>query len=379
MGDKGCGSFSRRTMIASLGALPLGFSAAADAAAKVSMPRIRAEEFGYSYKTFPPGYKIKVGMIGTDGHTATILADLPVIPDIELTAYSDIGGASLKLPETVRRYESYEDMLRKEKLDIIGVCLPYHRNASASIAAANAGAHVITEKPLATTIDNLKKLKQAVLENRVRLTALFSMRTEPRFRTMRAAIEGGAIGEPILVTAQKSYKFGASRPEFYKDNATYGGTIPWVGIHAIDFAHFTTKLDFTRAAAIQGNKDHPDYPGCEDFVGALFGLSNGGSAVITMDYLRPETAPTHGDDRLRVIGSEGVIETKDLGVRVELIASNEPPRDLAFPKEMSFMADFITELRGEGKHIVPPEDPFEMTRVALLTRESAARGTIVDL
>lgn len=373
------GSVSRRSVLKHLGVAGFGAVSIAGAAERASMPRIAGSEFDYRFKLFPKGTKIRLGMIGSVGHTATILGDIPSIPDIEITACSDLGDASLSLPKTVRRYETFDDMLKKERLDLVGICLPYYRNAAACIAAAKAGAHVISEKPIATTLDDLASVKRAVTANKVRLTALHSMRAEPRFRVMRSAIDSGAIGEPILATAQKSYKFGASRPDFYKDPATYGGTIPWVGIHAIDFLHFATRLDYTRVAAFQGNKDHPDYPGCEDYVGALFGLGNGGTAVITMDYLRPETAPTHGDDRLRVIGSEGVIEIKDLGERVELIDSSSPARDLEYPGEMSFMADYVAELRGDGKHILTPEEPFEMTRVALLARESAVRGSIIDL
>ena len=205
------------------------------------------------------------------------------------------------------------------------------------------------------------------------------MRMGPQYQAIHKAIEDGKIGEPILATAQKSYKFGKSRPEFYKNKEMYGGTIPWVGIHAIDYIHFTTKLNYTQVIAFQGNKDHPDYPGFEDYSGVLLGLSNGGTAIVNVDYLRPETAPTHGDDRLRVIGSEGVIEIKDLGKRVELITSSEKAYDIPLPEAKSFFADSIAELRGEGKHILSPEEPFEMTRVALLAHQSANQNRIIRL
>ncbi len=51
----------------------------------------------------------------------------------------------------------------------------------------------------------------------------------------RRAVEVGLVGEPILISSQKSYKYGAERPWFYKGRKTYGGTIPWAGIHALDF------------------------------------------------------------------------------------------------------------------------------------------------
>ena len=103
------------------------------------------------------------------------------------------------------------------------------------------------------------------------------------------------------------------------------------------------------------------------------------SALINLDYLRPETAPTHGDDRLRVAGPEGVLEIKDQGKRVELISSSQKPFDIYLPEEKSFFADFVQELRGEGKHILSPREPFEMTRVALIAHQSARENSVITL
>ena len=350
-----------------------------NSSAYAELSQIKYSKFDYKFKTFRPDEIIKIGMIGTDGHTGTILGDLPSIKNVKLVAYANHNNRIKNLPKEVKLYDNYEEMLEKEELDIVGVCLPYYLNAKASIALAKKKIHIITEKPIATTLEDLNTLLKAVIENKVRLTCLFDMRFSPSFQTVHKAVVEGKIGEPILITAQKSYKFGESRPDFYKKAETYGGTIPWVGIHAIDYIHYTTRLDYSEVVAFQGNKDHPEYPGLEDYVGVLLRLSNNGTALINIDYLRPETAPTHGDDRLRIIGSEGVIEIKDLGERVELITSSSKPVNLPLTEGKSLMGDFISELRGEGKHILLPEEPFEMTRVALIAHQSANQKRIVKL
>jgi len=372
-------TMSRRDSLRRMGAAGLGMVASGGKRVRAEVGRMKPSDFTHRYRTFGPDETIRLGMIGTVGHVSTILRDLPSMEHIKLVACSNMDNPNLDLPEGVRIYDTYEEMLDGERLDLVGVCLPYYLNAKASTAAAERGIHVITEKPVATTLEDLVKLKETVAGNGVRLTALLSMRMEPRFQAVYKAVGEGAVGEPILATAQKSYKFGKSRPDFYRDLRTYGGTIPWVGIHAIDYIHFTTRLDYTEVVAFQGNKDHPDYPGCQDYAGMLFRMSNGGTAMVNLDYLRPETAPTHGDDRLRIIGSEGVVEIKDLGARVELITSGREPYDLPLPEGKSFMRDFIDELRGRGKHVLSPEEPFEMTRVALLARLSAEEGKIITL
>jgi len=91
----------------------------------------------------------------------------------------------------------------------------------------------MSEKPLATELEHLSKLERVVDRTGTQVSAMLDMRLEPEIRTVRDVISRGLIGEPILATAQKSYKFGNSRPWFYKRLETYGGTIPWIGIHAI--------------------------------------------------------------------------------------------------------------------------------------------------
>ena len=369
----------RRDFLSGFGMAGMGMLLNCDKTGKAEMGRVLSSKFNYKFRTYNHNEVIKVGMIGTDGHTGTIINDLPGLNNVKLTAWSNYGKRNYNIYKAIKLYEGYEEMLDKEELDIVGVCLPYYLNARASIAAAKRGIHIITEKPAATTIEDLMVLYETVVLNKVRLSAMLSMRLNPAYQAVHKAIAEGNIGEPIIATAQKSYKFGKSRPDFYKKEETYGGTIPWIGIHAIDFIHFTTNLNYTEVLASQGNYNHPDYPGFQDYAGVLLRMSNGGVAMVNLDYLRPETAPTHGDDRLRVIGSDGVLEIKDSGKRVELISSAAEPINIPLPERKSFLADFIAELRGEGKHVLSPEEPFEMTRVALLAYQSAKRNSIIKL
>ncbi|MHB9028917.1 MAG: Gfo/Idh/MocA family protein [Candidatus Latescibacterota bacterium] len=368
---------SRRNCLNAFGAAGAGMFGSLASPAEAAVKRVDRAQFDYRFRTFEDSEIIRLGMIGVDGHTDMILRDLPALKNVRLAAYANRSGGAA-LPKEVKVYRTYEEMLDREELDIVGICLPYYQNAEAAMAAARKGLHVVMEKPVATTLADFEALKSTVVQRKVRLTALLGMRLDPPYRAIRESIGKGRIGEPVLATAQKSYKFGKSRPDFYRSKEQYGGTIPWVGIHAIDYIHHTTGLDYTRVAAFQGNRCHRDYPGVEDHAGILFELSNGGNALLNLDFLRPESAPTHGDDRLRVIGSEGVLEIGDGGKRVELIMSSGV-RDITLPEAKPFFADFVAELRGEGEHILSPEEPFEMTRVSLLARDSAEQKRIFDL
>ena len=333
------------------------------------------------------GGKVRVGLIGTDGHTSVILGNIGQLPGVELTAFAkslpedDASGIRRNeaFTEETRVYDRFERMLEKEELDVVGVCLPYYRNHQASIAAARKGIHIVSEKPLATTLSGLADLKKAVSESGVRLTSMMNMRCFPPYRAARKAVQDGLIGEPILLTSQKSYRFGAQRPWFYKELKTYGGTIPWAGIHSIDYMRWATGREYVEVSAWHGNRDHPDYPGFQDHAGVLFKLDNGGTAMSNLDYLRPESAPTHGDDRLRIAGSEGVLEVFGAEERVTLITQSGGPRELELPEKVDFFADFLAELAGEGTHLISQEDAFRLTEVCLKARDAAETGKWIEV
>jgi predicted dehydrogenase len=279
-------------------------------------------------------------------------------------------------PQT-RAYEDYEQMLEQAEPDVACVFMQYYRNAEATIAAASRGIPVLCEKPVATRLEDLERVRRAVETSGVRLTALFSMRLLPEFAAVRRAVGEGLIGEPILAFGQKSYRFG-TRPEFFRRRQTYGGTIAWVAIHAIDFVRYCSGLEYRSVRGLAANKAHPEYPGCEDCGGLLFEMSNGGQAVITFDYLRPGGAATHGDDRLRIAGSAGVAELR-MAEGLCQVVTEDGARELERPAGRQFFVDFVAELRGQGRHVVGPDEAIRVTEVALRARDAADTGQTVRL
>lgn len=330
---------------------------------------------------------ISVGLIGRAGHSDILLRSMPKLANVQWTAYAkgdpaeDTGWVQEALPGSIhtRIYENYQEMLATERLDVVGVCLPFYQNARASIQAARKRIHVLSEKPAALTFADLASLEDEVRAASVRYSIMLDMRSLPLFRAAREAVQRGDIGEPILLSSQKSYQFGSDRPWYYKERKTYGGTIPWVGIHAIDFMRWVSGQEYTHVAAFEGNKAHPQTPGCEDHAGLLFRLANGGTATCHLDFLRPETASTHGDDRLRIAGSEGVLEVSEIGNRASLISSKGTLGDLPLPPAADFFGTFIAALRGEAEPLVSSEDAFTITRVCLHARDAADAGTWVKL
>lgn len=330
---------------------------------------------------------MRIGLIGLDGHVNEIIDDLPNIKGSEFTAVAkarpEDGFARIEnhpaVTANTRRYDDPLKMLDEEKLDIVGICPPNYLIAPYALAAMERGVHVMAEKPLAIDLNTLARIRASIARHKVRLAALFSMRQYAAFLAAHNALREGLIGEPILATAQKSYRWGDWRPNWYSDRATYGGTIPWIAIHAIDYVRWTTGQEFKSAMGYQSTVAHKDYGTCEDNGGLVFQLNNGGTAVIHFDYLRPAQAPTHGDDRLRIAGSRGIVEVKDCATRAELTTDDSPPGDLPLPAVKSLLRDFIESLENGAEPCISAGDSLRVTEIALKARDAADEGRIVNL
>jgi predicted dehydrogenase len=144
----------------------------------------------------------------------------------------------------------------------------------------------------------------------------------------------------MQMEAQKSYQLG-ERPAWQKHSATYGSTILWIAIHGIDLMLFVSGRTFTEAISLQSHVGFPEAGEMQNVTASLFRLDNGGCATLHMDYLRPLTATGHGDDRLRVSGSRGIVEYQE-STGVTLVTDKLAPRVLRdLPAQQSVFVDYL--------------------------------------
>ena len=119
----------RRDFLAGFGMAGMGMLLACDNTEKAEIGRVLSYKFNYKFRTYSRNEVIKVGMIGTDGHVGTVINELPRLNNIKLAAWSNYSKKNYDIYKDIRLYEDYKEMLDKEELDIVGVCLPYSLNA----------------------------------------------------------------------------------------------------------------------------------------------------------------------------------------------------------------------------------------------------------
>src|SRR5439155_13084755 len=174
----------------------------------------------------------------------------------------------------------------------------------------------------------------------------FDFRARATFRAARQAVRDGRIGNPVLATGQKSYRF-ATRPDWYKDRERYGGTMLWVASHGIDAIRFVTDRKIVAVVGRGGNISRPQFGSMEEYVAVLLELEGGGSGVVHADYYRPDKTPTHGDDRLRVAGLRGIVEVRE--GRCVLLGEDGVEQDITDSVPARPMhVELLAALRGEA-------------------------------
>lgn len=327
---------------------------------------------------------MKVCIIGTAGHTNYVLDGVSIDSNSSIvglapgTENENIDGLVKKVNEMGHQpqiYRDYREMLDDVKPDVAAVASHFYKQASITLEAVKRGINVFAEKPLATTLGDLKRVKDAYESSTINLAAMFGIRYDPWFMTAWKLVQNGVIGKVRLMNAQKSYKLG-TRAEFFKKRETYGGTIPWVGSHAVDWLYWFSGERFKSVYASHSSKYNKGHDELEVAGLIHFNFTNEVMGAVNIDYLRPNTAPSHGDDRIRIAGAEGVIEVRD--EKVFLINNKgDGIQEINQEENDGIFADFLRQIRGEGKCSISAEDSFYITEACLRARQSADENKVV--
>jgi predicted dehydrogenase len=253
------------------------------------------------------------------------------------------------------------------------------------LAAFAAGAGVLVEKPLATTIADAEAIVAAAgTANRPLLTG-HVLRFDARYVRLHDTVLSGAIGDPLTLYARRLNGVAA------QDRLRGRCSLPlFLGVHDYDVVRWVTGSDVAEvvARARRGFLADRGMP-VEDANVALLTLANGALATVELGWILPDTHPTGFDQRLDVNGSRGRVELvgHESGVTVmdgdrlswpdtQLWPTLHGEVDGALRRETWH---FVDVLRGQATPLVTGGDGLAALRIALAVEESARSGTAVRL
>jgi predicted dehydrogenase len=329
---------------------------------------------------------MKIGYIGGWGHnyTATLVKDGKATAAVASDGRDAEACTRLAGRLDAPYFESPLKMFAQFRPDIVGVGAVYGHIGTNIILALEHGFPVTAEKPIASSFADLERIRELTRKSGLCVVTEFDLRSNQAVVAAQQAVKNGVIGEVILATAQKSYRWGAlpgqpsTRPAWYANRADYPGTLMWVGSHGIDGVAFITGQKFTRVFTTQGNLSQPALLPMEDHTASTFTLANGGTAMVHADLCRPAAAASHGDDRFRIVGTLGQLEVRD--GRCGLTRFDQPESDITESVSPATMCDrLIAALKGDAAMPYNTAESLETARVLVYARQSGDERRVIEI
>ncbi|MCE5259662.1 MAG: Gfo/Idh/MocA family oxidoreductase [Chloroflexi bacterium] len=210
-------------------------------------------------------------------------------------------------------HSNYLTMLREAPCDAVAIGDYFARRGALAIAALEHGKHVISDKPLATSLAEVERITELAAANRLCVGCMLDLRDNGLYIRTRELVRQGIIGEvkAISFNGQHPLLFG-SRAGWYFEPGKHGGTLNDIGIHAFDALPWITGLQFTQINAARCWVAHPEL--CGTFASAgqvMLTLENGCGVLGDVSYLTPDSFAYRNPQywRMTIWGSQGVLET----------------------------------------------------------------------
>jgi len=212
------------------------------------------ESFAGEQKQEFHGKKLRMAVIGCGGISEVHLRSLATFPDVEVVAGVDIKPERLKLMEEKYKipalYEKWDKMLKEIKPDAVTICTPNGVHAAPAIDALNAGAHVITEKPMAMNPKQCEQMIAAAKKNKKKLAVGFQYRYHPTTNFLTRARDDGRFGNIMFVKCLALRRRGIPNwGVFGQKDLQGGGPMIDIGVHVIEMAHYVMGSPKPVAAA----------------------------------------------------------------------------------------------------------------------------------
>ena len=246
--------------------------------------------------------KVRWGVLGV-----AAIAVKKVIPAMQRGRYCDVAAIASRTPERARQaatqlgirkaYGSYEELLSDREIDAVYNPLPNHLHVPWSIKAAEAGKHVLCEKPIALSAAEAQKLIAARNRTGVKIGEAFMVRTHPEWLRARDLIRSGAIGE-LRATASVFSYFNADPKNIRNMRDLGGGGVMDIGCYPITMSRFLFEREPARVVSLL---DRDPAMGTDRLSSAILDFAPGQAIFTCSTQLVPF-------QRMQVFGTHGRIE-----------------------------------------------------------------------
>lgn len=314
-------------------------------------------------------------------------------PEVELTMVCDLNEA--RAQEVARRHGArgwttdYREVVAHPQIQAVSVATPDFAHREIAVAAAQAGKHILCEKPLATTVADCQAILDAAKRSGVKLMVDFHNRFNPPFVKLKEALEKGELGDPLMIYVRlNDTLLVPTKMLSWAGRSTVGW---FLGSHAFDLVRWLCGSEVKRVFAVSRSVvlkslgiDTPD------FFQTTLELENGTTAQVENGWVVAETAPVIFDFKCELVGTRGTMYidashhrmvqkyTPEEATYPDVIASFEvygKPTGFA----MESIHHFVDCVRFHREPRITGEDGLQATRIVLAMEESVRQGQPLEM
>lgn len=294
-------------------------------------------------------------------------------------------SVAARLGEKVNVYASHEELLAAEQLDLVSICTPDHLHLQPALDIAAKGINLFVEKPIASTLEDGRKIVEACKQAGVKLGIGYLLRFDPRYYKARELMQTGKIGAPIHVYTRRN----SARTEGPK---RYGGTLPLalhVTVHDVDLVLWMLEGQTPVSVYAQQTDILLGSTGTQDTIAAVVRFSDGTLVNFESAWALPGGARHMIDARMELIGTEGSFEVQcgDSGL---YFADNQASREIDTQHWPSFgdiiggslrqqLSSVLEWLDGKPSQVATGEEALRSLELTLAMIRSAESGTVEQL
>jgi predicted dehydrogenase len=315
------------------------------------------------------------------GHAFGYAGVLTRLPGVELVAIADEDaerGQAAAAQFGAEWAADYREVVAREDLDAVVVCSENVRHKEMTIAAAEAGKHVLCEKPLATTVEDAQAMIDACAAHGVKLQTAFPVRFNASVVALKQAVQAGQIGTPLAIAARNPGTCPHSW--FVQPELSGGGAVIDHTVHVVDVLRWMFDAEVTEVYAEIDRRIH-DIP-TDDTGLLMMKLSNGIPVSLDTSWSRPTNWPIWGGVTIDVIGESGVLAVDAYNNNLDLAETRTPSYSwvpVEYTGDPEMVTAFIDAVRNDTEPTVTGVDGLRALQVALCAYESAQRQAPVPV
>ncbi len=340
--------------------------------------------------------KVRIGMIGS-GFCGGLHADA-LSRDLRSEIVA-VAGSNLKRAESFaakwkipRAFDDYRRMLEIPEIDLVTIGVPNDLHCPMTIAAAQAGKHVVVEKPLCLSLDEADQMIAACRQAKVKLMYAEDLCFAPKYVRAKALVDEGAVGR-VFRTRQLEKHFGPHSAWFWQVERAGGGALFDMGCHGAEFARWI--LDKPEVKSVFAHMDtyvHRDKTRAEDDATGIIEWQNGAVSIIENSWAKRGGI----EDFAEIHGSEGVIycdlvrgssmltySEKGFGYAIEKAPDTKGWTFPLFDEWMQYgypgeMKHFLDCVLNDQQPLETGEDGRKVLEIMFACYESAASGKRIE-